>query len=77
MKIQNQMSSLKPQRQASSQLDGWRQPPPRLEPLPGQAGLFEYRPRIEPTGQGELFDTGRDLPGVDEGAQRLLWDIDN
>jgi hypothetical protein len=70
------MTGLKPDRQASLQLDGWRQLPQPVEPLPGQAGLFEYRPRINPTGQGELFDTGRDLPGVDEGAQRLLWDID-
>jgi hypothetical protein len=37
--------------------------------------LFEYRPRVEPEGQGELFDTGRDLPGVEEGLQRLLWDV--
>jgi hypothetical protein len=71
------MTQVNPERYAFSQLDGWRRPPPRVEPLPGQAGLFEYRPRAEPSGQGELFDTGRDLPGVDEGAQQLLWDIDD
>ena len=70
------MTKVNPERAASSQLEGWRQPPQRLEPLPDQTGFFEYRPRIKPTGQGELFETGRDLPGVDEGAQRLLWDID-
>jgi hypothetical protein len=61
---------------ATSDLDGWNQLPQRIEPLPGQAGLFEYRPRIEPAGQGELFDTGRDLPGAQESDQRLFWDIE-
>jgi hypothetical protein len=45
-------------------------------PLPGQVGLFEYRPHAVSHGQGELFNTGRDLPGVEEHAQRILWDVE-
>jgi hypothetical protein len=62
-------------RSPTSQLVGWDERPQRVEPLPGQTGLFEYRPRIDPAGQGELFDTGRDLPGVEESDQRLFWDV--
>jgi hypothetical protein len=63
-------------REAVLSLDGWdcrREP---VEPLPGQVGLFEYRPHAVEHGQGELFDTGRDLPGVEEHAQRILWDLE-
>jgi hypothetical protein len=55
---------------------GWERLPAPVYPLPGQTGLFEYRPRTMDTGQGELFDSGRDLPGADEGAQALLWDVE-
>ena len=56
-------------------LESWDKPRDRIEPLPGQSGLFEYPPRKVPGDQGELFDTGRDLPGVGEGEQSLLWDV--
>jgi hypothetical protein len=60
-----------------SSLDGWDRRPQRIEPLPGQAGLFEYRPSVTVDGRPELFETGRDLPGALESEQRLFWDIDD
>ena len=45
-------------------LDGWNRAPEPVQPLPGQTGLFEYRPHAASDGQVELFDTGRDLPGA-------------
>ena len=50
--------------------------PERYTPLPGQIGIFEYRPVVRDDGHPELFDTGRDLPGADEQAQSILWDIE-
>jgi hypothetical protein len=64
------------QPQPALPLVGWNRPPQRVEPLPGQTGLFEYRPHLTVDGQPELFDTGRDIPGAAEAEQRLLWDID-
>jgi hypothetical protein len=57
-------------------LDGWDRTPQRIQPLPGQAGLFEYRPHAAADGQVELFDSGRDLPGAVERDQRILWDVE-
>jgi hypothetical protein len=57
-------------------LAGWDRPQAAVVPLPGQVGLFEYRPHVVEHGQGELFDTGRDLPGVEEHLQRILWDVE-
>jgi hypothetical protein len=61
---------------AAAALAGWDRPQAAVVPLPGQAGLFEYRPHAVEHGQGELFDTGRDLPGVEEHEQRILWDVE-
>jgi hypothetical protein len=47
------------------------------QPLPGQVGLFEYRPHAVEHGHGELFDTGRDLPGAEEDEQRILWEVES
>lgn len=57
-------------------LDRWDRPPERIEPLPGQLGIFEYQPHVTADGQVEMFDTGRDLPGASDEVQRLLWDVD-
>jgi hypothetical protein len=57
-------------------LEGWDRLPERYEPLPGQIGIFEYRPVVRDDEHPELFDTGRDLPGAEEHAQRILWDIE-
>ncbi len=57
-------------------LDGWDRVPERYTPLPGQIGIFEYRPMVRDDGHPELFDTGRDLPGADEHAQGILWDVE-
>jgi hypothetical protein len=56
-------------------MEGWDRLPPPIQPLAGQIGLFEYLPRTVETGQCELFDTGRDLPGADEEKQQILWDV--
>jgi hypothetical protein len=63
-------------RRLAAALAGWDRRREPAEPLPGQVGLFEYRPHAVEHGQGELFDTGRDLPGAEELAQRILWDIE-
>jgi hypothetical protein len=57
-------------------LYGWDRPREPIEPLPGQTGLFECLPHYIEHGQGELFDTGRDLPGAEEHQQRILWDVE-
>ncbi len=58
-------------------LSDWDGPLARYEPLPGQRGLFEVVPSqpAQGPGQGELFDTGRDLPGAEEKSQRIIWDV--
>jgi hypothetical protein len=71
------MTTSNAERQRPSPLDGWDRLPERVEPLPDQTGLFEYRPRVDQEGQHEFFDTGRDLPGVEETEQRLLWDVED
>ena len=46
-------------------LNDWDRPIKPREPLPGQVELFGYRPYVAASGQVELFDTGRDLPGAE------------
>jgi hypothetical protein len=55
---------------------------PYHESLPGQQPLFaegdlQNTPSEEPATNlhGELFYTGRDLPGAKETLQAILWDI--
>jgi hypothetical protein len=60
-------------------LEGWARLRAPIQPLPGQTGLFEYRPHRASDAHGaqdELFDSGRDLPGADENEQQILWDVD-
>ena len=63
-------------------LEGWDKPLPTHEPLPGQLELVftESKPHtvITNTGQGMLFDSGQDLPGIDdlvERGQNLLFGV--
>jgi len=70
------MTSLSSLPQEYLSLEGWDYLPERYDPLPGQIGIFEYLPVVRDDGHPELFDTGRDLPGADEHAQRILWDLE-
>ena len=58
-------------------------PSPRYEFLPGQQQLFAEDDLLNVASEesaanqhGELFYTGRDLPGAKETIQAILWDMD-
>ena len=57
---------------------GWEWRPNRYESLPGQMDLFGEERGIETESEslGELFETGRDLPGARERDQQIIWDIE-
>ena len=57
---------------------GWERLPIRYESLPGQMELFsdEDEAACSPVSFGDLFDTGRDLPGARERGQKIIWDLD-
>jgi hypothetical protein len=60
----------------------WDKPRPKYESLPGQQQLFAERElghdsavHYRADSRCELFDTGKDLPGADETAQAIFWDL--
>ncbi|QDT72946.1 hypothetical protein [Lacipirellula limnantheis] len=62
---------------------GWNVPPQSHPSLPGQKQLFSHleisatHDAVAHNASGrELFVTGRDLPGAQETAQAILWDIE-
>ena len=55
------------------QIDGRDEKMPSPKYLPGQRSLFEAEAAVEP--RGELFYTGKDLPGAGETNQVILWDV--
>ena len=66
----------------SAELRGWAQRWPQYESLPGQQELFSEwgnEPSAKncncPTLRCELFETGKDLPGVAERDQAIFWDV--
>jgi hypothetical protein len=52
--------------------------PTRYESLPGQMELFgdgdDEARQTDPF--GDLFETGRDLPGARERKQTIIWDLE-
>jgi hypothetical protein len=66
------------------QVKNWDKAAPTLKSLPAQLSLFHDagplaldRAEIErdATERGELFYTGKDLPGANERDQVILWDV--
>ena len=70
------MNALSP-RQVNRDLAGWEQIPKPIKSLPGQLELFGNADdgSCLSAFHGELFETGRDLPGAAERRQRIIWDI--
>jgi predicted patatin/cPLA2 family phospholipase len=67
-----------------AQVKAWDKISQTFESLPGQLSLFHEAAPLKPDSAememnagelGELFYTGRDLPGAKESDQVILWDV--